>query len=1236
MHRIRPLHTLWTRAGTSAFARPVLATLLAPTPFALTLFALTLLVLPLLVPDAHAQERRPDVVPEAKMAKAASTADVVQALGLQPADVASVSFGSSSGAGFGVFPTAAAGFPRKDTTFLVLSSGAVSSAFTANTSGSTSTTLSGLNTPGGGNDMVQMVLELNVPTGATKVSFDFKFLSEEFPEFVGSAFNDGFVVEKGASTFTVSGANVAAPGNLVFDQNGNAITINTTGPLGMSAGNASGTTYDGATPVLTTEVPLTPSDTTVTLIFSVFDVGDNIYDSTVFLDDVRFDTQILELTGLEVNQSVQSWENGVRLVEDKPATVRAFIQNDNPTGAGTGQNVNVRLAAERGGSALSGSPLTAANNGSFALPANTTNATTIENRRKNATQSLNFELPPGWREGTVTFTLEADSLDCAPAAATNADCEFTVEFESVAEPEIKWVRVRWRNASTSTVNVPSLTDVNAIENDVVAMLPFSGFDRDDGFLALSDTTAPTSASVLSKIKNYRFRDGCWLGCDRIYHGISENIDGAGRAEIGGTAAISDRIQGRATTPAHETGHIFDRSHAVNQTNLIPPGREGPCGSSASLFAPTFPYTDATTAYISPVGAAQDQQIWGLDTRATSVKSPDSHTELMSYCSSPRWNSDFTYEGILDDAISRFGTSKAGGPILASRQAALAPAPLATPTRYLVVRGILNLATTTVEWEPFSTITTDRTPPVPPPGDYTLLLLDADGAVVTQVAFEPDVTAGDGGEDDEPVAFFLIPVEYDPAIVEARVVFDDAVIGTRTASANAPDVEVVFPNGGESLSGDAVTIRWSSTDADGDALTHLVQFSPDGGETWETLAVDYVGTETDVPLSALGETSQGLIRVQASDGFNASQDVSDGTFITPNSEPTGSILKPGEGRVFIGNEPIFFAGTGADSEDGSLSGPSLQWSSNRDGFLGAGDELSVSAADLTVGVHVITLTVIDGQGATFETTVTIEVKKDGGTVIAAPTCAELDVAALSFRITDFDADQGDPDTAEFVEVTNQGSDDVSLTGCSMVFFDGATSLSYFATNLGGTVDAGSSFRIGNTGAGNVGQVFPDDTLQDGPDAIAVYKAPATDFPDGVGTDVNLDVLLTSVVYVSDDEIFGSKTQPRVQYGPEALQRLREISAKAAKEAVPKTFALEQSYPNPSTASATIRFALPEDADVRMELYDLLGRRVALLMDGPMRAGYHTYVLNGTSLASGTYFYRLQAGDRVATRSMRVVR
>jgi hypothetical protein len=76
-------------------------------------------------------------------------------------------------------------------------------------------------------------------------------------------------------------------------------------------------------------------------------------------------------------------------------------------------------------------------------------------------------------------------------------------------------------------------------------------------------------------------------------------------------------------------------------------------------------------------------------------------------------------------------------------------------------------------------------------------------------------------------------------------------------------------------------------------------------------------------------------------------------------------------------------------------------------------------------------------------------------------------------------------------------------------------------------------------------------------------------------------------------------------------------------------LAWSAPNPFRRSATVRYRLPRAAETRLELYDVNGRRVSVLADGPHAAGEHAATVDGSGLASGVYWYRLEAAGRVRT-------
>lgn len=99
---------------------------------------------------------------------------------------------------------------------------------------------------------------------------------------------------------------------------------------------------------------------------------------------------------------------------------------------------------------------------------------------------------------------------------------------------------------------------------------------------------------------------------------------------------------------------------------------------------------------------------------------------------------------------------------------------------------------------------------------------------------------------------------------------------------------------------------------------------------------------------------------------------DYTVPAENTAPVAEITAPADASEFLDTEIITFAGTGTDAEDGSLTGASLVWTSDVDGELGTGETFELTAADATLGAHVITLTATDSQNAIGEASIGITI------------------------------------------------------------------------------------------------------------------------------------------------------------------------------------------------------------------------------------------------------------------------
>jgi hypothetical protein len=188
-----------------------------------------------------------------------------------------------------VFNTALAGFPKGgDTSFAVMSTGDTASIPIPDSFANTAY-------PGGnirGNsdyDVVILKIDFNVPAGINCLTFQFRFLSEEYPNFVGSQYNDAFIAELDTSDWTTSDGTITAPNNFATVSGAN-VSVNS---LPMSAANGAGTAFDsagfgsgGASTLgfLAAQSPLTPGSHSLYL--SIFDQSDHILDSAVFLDDL--------------------------------------------------------------------------------------------------------------------------------------------------------------------------------------------------------------------------------------------------------------------------------------------------------------------------------------------------------------------------------------------------------------------------------------------------------------------------------------------------------------------------------------------------------------------------------------------------------------------------------------------------------------------------------------------------------------------------------------------------------------------------------------------------------------------------------------------------------------------------------------------------------------------------------------------------------------------------------------
>ena len=147
-------------------------------------------------------------------------------------------------------------------------------------------------------------------------------------------------------------------------------------------------------------------------------------------------------------------------------------------------------------------------------------------------------------------------------------------------------------------------------------------------------------------------------------------------------------------------------------------------------------------------------------------------------------------------------------------------------------------------------------------------------------------------------------------------------------------------------------------------------------------------------------------------------------------------------------------------------------------------------------------------------------------------------------------------------------------------------------------------------------------------------------DGVGSIISdtltLDGASASFVYFNP-RFFGGSFSGATTVRGDSVFTL-DVEEKTSSVRIPKDYALAQNYPNPFNPTTIIQYELPSVSVVRLEVFDMLGRRVAVLINTTQNAGTHTYTLRAAvfSLSSGVYFYRLIAGAYVETRKMVLVK
>ena len=98
----------------------------------------------------------------------------------------------------------------------------------------------------------------------------------------------------------------------------------------------------------------------------------------------------------------------------------------------------------------------------------------------------------------------------------------------------------------------------------------------------------------------------------------------------------------------------------------------------------------------------------------------------------------------------------------------------------------------------------------------------------------------------------------------------------------------------------------------------------------------------------------------------------------------------------------------------------------------------------------------------------------------------------------------------------------------------------------------------------------------------------------------------------------------------------VNVEQTSSLIPNKFSLSQNYPNPFNPSTTIEFAVPKQSVVKLTIYNLLGEKVSVLVNKELQAGHYKSVFDASSLPSGVYFYRIDAGSFTQTKKLMLLK
>ena len=634
------------------------------------------------------------------------------------------------------------------------------------------------------------------------------------------------------------------------------------------------------------------------------------------------------IAGIEVTQSIQyhraaqhltdpadrGADNTVRLVADKPAWVRVYA------GSFYGATVTASLQIERRAYGFLWFPVaTLSPQGASTITASVTEP--YASQRGNLSKSINFVIPRAQFTGNLRLRVRLTSTD----GATEYDTE-TVFVNATLRQTLRLRSILVNYDGPNTANPPAGTTAT---NITLAAPTLADAATASGLSLLMMPVRSTGVYTTAGTLNWRMplddprtsAGGCsnnwgsllaWLGlmrtndgnrADVVYYGllppgIPIGVPGCGTGGLGA---------GRSNDPGtlvHEIGHGYDFQHT-------------PCGAAGA--------TDPNYPTYEPYPSASIGE-YGFNISNGQIFSPANTFDYMSYCG-PQWMSLYQHNRLINHA--RLDPQFVGDePIwvdkLEYREYSVEhdlPYPPPDPwkeleTRFNPIIAITGIVHSPREVEVTSVARVDAAGS--PPGDVTehrAHLVGEDGRVlasapIVRLHTHGDCGCGPGGADnpDAPYPFqaYIPNVDRGAAL---RIVRQDDTIWERRASERPPKVGRVSAKSDDE---GRLTINWEG-DVAGEDREVWLQWSSDGGETWQGLTAGIRDQEVVVDSSGLPSGSV-QVRLLLNDGFETA--ISRPTTVRLPARPAqAAILSPLEGETLVVGRPLrlWANATGPDGE-----------------------------------------------------------------------------------------------------------------------------------------------------------------------------------------------------------------------------------------------------------------------------------------------------------------------------------